>query len=56
MDTPTRDRRVPLAGRFARGLLIFLAGALLGANVLYYLMDTGRVRPPAGPRKRAPGG
>lgn len=46
MDRARRDRRGTWAGRFLRAILVFLAGALLGANVLYYLMRTGHVPAP----------
>ncbi len=52
MDQPLPDRRGTWAGRFLRGLLIFLAGALLGANIVYYLMRTRGVD--TAPRPTAP--
>lgn len=54
MDNHTRDRRGSRGGRFVRGLLIFLAGALLGANVLYYLMGRRPAECPAPSTRSVP--
>lgn len=57
MGTQSDDRgaRPGLGTRLLRGLLIFAAGFLLGANVLYYLVTTlGFGLPPAQPMTTAP--